>query len=978
MDYNFYRKLENKYRLLYKHHPDSPLLSQDTILLSNSNYAICNYDNFKHNFDIFTENSLNKINWDNVLVIGESVLMSIIPNIQNIPINNISLLKNITIALYDVKIDYDINNLINNLMDNIIINNNINIKIIPTPYKSISHILFDIDIDCEAVGYNGKDLFFLPTTSYAIKKKKNVIDSERPINKDKLIKYGSMGFNIVMPNNFEFDANIFFVKDRSNLSELSKLLASYYLEDDFLEEDGYLIDYTERIDIAYNKKNIFEFSHCNNLLTNSSKNNLLIQDNLNTFVNTIFNNNINTLFLNKLFLYMVISNYLDIFKLLFEKLNKSVKFDGVNNILNMCSFLNRLDFAKIVLDSDLIIDINSVVINSIKHGNLDFIKLCINSSSNYNNTNANAHKMVIFAIDTYLEYNNKNKNKYKDIITYFFNNINTHNFNYTKYLNINNNSYQDYWLIKQIVSYDKITNYDEYLTTVVNKTEKIEHLIKIYINNEKLTQIYKDKLYIFKRIIYLLENNGAKFNDQYILKIKEKPPKKENNICKSINLSPQYNKLLEAVWNNNYKPINDLIYLIDLPFIIANDTINLNTSPIHLSIERKNITMFTTLCNAFLSEDLVILLSLTCDNLTILGYIIKYDFLEAISVIFNCNKLSKEFLIKITNSVDIIDINNIKNKRSIFEHLLYRNKYNEANILVPYLYNYSDKTIISACVDGQCVKTFIYLFNYSNINLKPNYCDENGDTILHKLSDINIKKFHDYINCVKLIIKLSPESINKKNIDGITPLMVAIKSNNIYVLELLLKYGANTYEHDKYGWYCIHYVSKYSTVQEANIFLRHSQRSNLLVSDQISNFSLDIVTLNEQYTPLIVSIISENYELFEYLLTIDNNISKKDIYNNTIYHYMGIKQYYTNVMNKMNKIQDININKNIFGITPVDYLFESIMNYKIYTSKKTVDKLILVLNNINISNDINDINNINNINGICYMCSVLNYKKKYK
>jgi hypothetical protein len=69
-------------------------------------------------------------------------------------------------------------------------------------YRSASEILHGFDVDCCSVGYDGKDLWITDRALYALVNKSNTVNFDRmsPSYLDRLVKYGTRGFAIAIPN----------------------------------------------------------------------------------------------------------------------------------------------------------------------------------------------------------------------------------------------------------------------------------------------------------------------------------------------------------------------------------------------------------------------------------------------------------------------------------------------------------------------------------------------------------------------------------------------------------------------------------------------------------------------------------------------------------------------------------------------------------------------------------------------------------
>lgn len=96
-------------------------------------------------------------------------------------------------------------------------------------YRSASEILHGFDVDCCSVGYDGKDLWITDRALYALVNETNTVNFERmsPSYLDRLIKYGTRGFAVAIPN---------FSKDSVNYKEIEKQYNAYKISSDKYNE----------------------------------------------------------------------------------------------------------------------------------------------------------------------------------------------------------------------------------------------------------------------------------------------------------------------------------------------------------------------------------------------------------------------------------------------------------------------------------------------------------------------------------------------------------------------------------------------------------------------------------------------------------------------------------------------------------------------------------------------------------------------
>ncbi|RKP26202.1 hypothetical protein SYNPS1DRAFT_8157, partial [Syncephalis pseudoplumigaleata] len=135
--------------------------------------AVCHdsIDQFRRNWRLFTENSLENLNWNNVFAAG-----SIPWEVSCVRSKNVVTL----VSQYPYR----------------------HIQIVLRLYRSPAEILMGFDVDCCSVGYDGSRVWALPRAREAIVRRQNSVDMTRrsPSYEVRLAKYSKRGFEIRVPS----------------------------------------------------------------------------------------------------------------------------------------------------------------------------------------------------------------------------------------------------------------------------------------------------------------------------------------------------------------------------------------------------------------------------------------------------------------------------------------------------------------------------------------------------------------------------------------------------------------------------------------------------------------------------------------------------------------------------------------------------------------------------------------------------------
>lgn len=211
-------------------------------------YAICTKERFEKNFDEITNDMFVRINWNNVLIAGGSIL-KMLTSQKNEDLINSNDYNDIDIFIYGLQgrdlmaklfeLEESIRsvipkeyNMISIRMPRVIMfvsqHPYRHIQIILRVFRNINEILNTFDVDCCAVGYDGTNVFCTPRSHYAIVNHINVVNMAyaSASYEFRLTKYGLRGYSCYVPNfdNSKVNTEIY-LQNASNLRGLARLLS---------------------------------------------------------------------------------------------------------------------------------------------------------------------------------------------------------------------------------------------------------------------------------------------------------------------------------------------------------------------------------------------------------------------------------------------------------------------------------------------------------------------------------------------------------------------------------------------------------------------------------------------------------------------------------------------------------------------------------------------------------------------------------
>lgn len=183
------------------------------------------------------------------------------------------------------------------------------------------------------------------------------------------------------------------------------------------------------------------------------------------------------------------------------------------------------------------------------------------------------------------------------------------------------------------------------------------------------------------------------------------------------------------------------------------------------------------------------------------------------------------------------------------------------------------------------------------------YMYELDPTIVNFLFDDNKNLLHliepngNYVNLTQIIIKLSPDLLNLKDSDKLTPIMHHSKFNPS-IVKIILDYEFDYTLTDSDGNTFLHYLCKYNYHDVLKFALKRCPEL------------IDMPNKNSE-TPIIITGFNNKENMFYVLKSMGADIKTKDLYGNTVFHYI--------CSNSMCLGMIIEDTPNYFGLKPSDY-----------------------------------------------------------
>eukprot|EP01060_Flectonema_neradi_P038394 TRINITY_DN802_c0_g1_i1.p1 TRINITY_DN802_c0_g1~~TRINITY_DN802_c0_g1_i1.p1 ORF type:complete len:601 (+),score=74.09 TRINITY_DN802_c0_g1_i1:69-1871(+) len=185
-------------------------------------HSVSKKSDFLDKFKKFTFGILENINWENVLVIGGSVVSSLLGSEEGFESSDVD------IYIYGILREYEFRNKVQEIIDAVTMVNGVeiphtvvrtpftvtvgfgypvrHIQIITAPWQSAKHILSTCDIEPTAVGYNGHTVLATPRARFSYNRR-CIVANERSVTVRgrthyplRMAKYASRGFSVVDPD----------------------------------------------------------------------------------------------------------------------------------------------------------------------------------------------------------------------------------------------------------------------------------------------------------------------------------------------------------------------------------------------------------------------------------------------------------------------------------------------------------------------------------------------------------------------------------------------------------------------------------------------------------------------------------------------------------------------------------------------------------------------------------------------------------
>lgn len=403
------------------------------------------------------------------------------------------------------------------------------------------------------------------------------------------------------------------------------------------------------------------------------------------------------------------------------------------------------------------------------------------------------------------------------------------------------------FILEYLEKYKYINNFDP----IINK----KYLIFNDIKEDNLHQLISS--YNFYEILNMNKNNKVIYFEEFrdfmtpieralLLLSKENNYKLKLELKNIILLLSKYSYLRHPCLYFNYlMNINNINFDLDIKTIIysINSKINIvQNKIINIQNDENGINKYiiSNLIESDLEEYFIEYIN-TFNyilNINDFNLIIKYNSRKILKLLIINNILNKEYL----DMIELLKVDNnmIINKfKSMIKEIIINNKY----------------------------ISFYYVYKLDNTIINHKLLD---NSIIHEISNNSLE-------ILKLIIKLDNNIVNIINNKKQNILMTNI-DKNIDIIIILLQY-INLIDSDIDNNTILHYLVKFNRIDVINYMLSNKCLHNYI----ISNLNLQN---NNNETPLIISTINNNENLFYILYNLGSNTELKDIHENTIYHYI--------------------------------------------------------------------------------------------
>jgi len=893
------RILEDKYRELYLCKKDSKLLTDPhlTLISIYDNYHIfkniVDKETFNINFKLVTKNQLRDISWDNILICGRCVALSLIDRVD----------QNSEIDLYIYNLDEKEANkkllYIYNYLDSVYSELNcykykdhikiksdlfiVNIKLVL--YKSPAEILMDYNIDCYSVCYDGEKVWSTPRAHFALTNRVNYVGK---FDYDSLEECHHLGFSLKFYNlkHNLLNRNCKDISNSTNVKSLTmeQIINGYPFINSKLRwnKNSYKRRYEEQLDhrIDIDKINLNDIEKLIDLKDYNGRTVIecaIIYNRLNIFqklINTVPISKISSILcliceygrvgmlreIDSKYMKYIRKKYKDYTPLeLAVIFNRECIVDYVlekielncNSLLKLSCLLDRKNIAKkIVARCDKSYEI-------VKLFSFKYIDLL----------NRSGIDEILWAID------NCNYGLFEKVI-----NINKDTINLI--IEKNNMCNMSHFTLLDYISY-KIDFYKKVLECD-NSTSFLNSEIYYYYMLDR--EDIEDRTIELLKMEQLVKNSGGKkiIDMEHSYQVKSSAQKMIGPMVtifskRGRKLNSKYLHHFESLWNGENIKIDHLCY--------SNIT---KRTPLYIVLERKHINIFNLWIDKFNSSIDTVIDHLIELNITDMNIIEKLD-------ISNSTPFWKYYVWCLKKGYIELAEYFVKNK-------IYSAKIDDYSTV-----------LFDICRAGQ-VKSLLFLLKwakdiikYKIFDYRVTDCDENGNSLLHYVCMDKVPKnrTEDYLDCIRLLYKIYPLIINRCNSLKDTPLMVSYRTENYLVVEKLLEFGAEVDLYDCSGHNIFQSTIRYLEKEDITVKILEIVLMN-------SYSMLNKKTKNTKMTPLHIALKYDKKKVANYLLEIGIEIDQIDIFGNYESNY------------DMYDIMDCKNIENNFGKTKIDCVRDQI------------------------------------------------------
>lgn len=287
------------------------------------------------------------------------------------------------------------------------------------------------------------------------------------------------------------------------------------------------------------------------------------------------------------------------------------------------------------------------------------------------------------------------------------------------------------------------------------------------------------------------------------------------------------------------------------------------------------------------------------------------------------SNMNNNFDINITdnNNTSFIMYAVITNNIELVEFLIKKNikidvEKNEMSIITLSIY-YSFNEITKLLIDYDKQNVGIGLINYR---------DKNDRTPLHHA----IKYNNEF--AIDLLLE-SGANVNIVDVDNYNSLFYAIKNRSINICKKIIKKIFNINAKNANGENCLHIACNLQLYDIAKLLIQHK-------------INIDVQDYLHEMTPLHYCVMLNDINLIKLLIENNSNINIQDIYGNTPLHYSVLENNYE-IFEYLINIENINVNLwNINGEIPLHLIFKLKKEFT-----KNYVEILLKKSNVNYQDD---------------------------